>query len=434
MPFTNNTKMVEVVMSESDALTANPIDVAQGKAFIGSTKAMLYGTMPVDSIHGDITLLAGESHNVPFGKTPVSYNVVAKGLETQTPGTAVASDILNTKTAWINGVKVTGSMPNIGKQTAALLAGESATISKGYHNGTGKITARNLADQTHGNATSSDLLTGKNAWANGSEVVGSMPNIGKQTATLDAGKSVTISKGYHDGTGKVTAKALSTQTSGTATNEDILSGKTAWVNGNKITGNIVNVPASTTVLPINGTYTIPKGNHSGNGLVTQNIPIYGAQTVASVSEPQVLNTSGYYMTGDITVAGIVALNYQRSSTAVIDSNGNEVSHRVLTVANNKANIVLSVDNWHDNATLNVYHLTFDSCKDINGNNVNLDTEIMIDWTNQTKKTLKFGVVEISIELQTGTYAHLITISNINSATVTVTNPFMARTFGDNHDV
>lgn len=433
MPFTNNTKMVEVVMSESDALTANPIDVAQGKAFIGSTKALLYGTMPVDSIHGDVTLLAGESHNVPFGKTPVSYNVVAKGLDTQTLGTATNGDILDGKTAWINGEKITGSMSNVGKEDATLLAGESHTITEGYHDGTGVITARNLADQTYGNATSENLLSGKNAWVNGLEIIGAMPNIGKDSTSLLAGEAHIIPEGYHNGTGIISAYSLSSQTEGTATNEDILAGKTAWVNGNKITGNIINVPPSTTVLPINGTYTIPKGNHSGNGLITQNIPTYGAQTVASASEPQILNTSGYYMTGDITVAGITALNFQRSSTAVIDSNGNEISHRELDVDNNEAEMVLYVDNWHDNATLNIYHITFDSCVDINGNNVDLDVEIMIDWTNQTKKTLKFGTVEISIELQSDTYAHLITISNITSATVTVTNPFMARTFGDSHD-
>ena len=434
MPFTDSTKMVDVIMSNSDLLSANPIDVVQGKGFIGSTKKMVYGTMPVDSIHGDITLLAGESYNVPFGKVPVSYNVIAEALSTQTSATAINTDILDGKTAWVNGVKLTGVMTNVGKEDATLLAGESHTITKGYHNGTGVITARSLADQTFGNATTNDILIGKNAWVNGSQVVGSMTNNGKEDDTLNAGESHTISKGYHNGTGIIKAASLSSQTPANATVDDIIAGKTAWVNGHKITGNIVNIPPSTTVLPINGTYTIPKGNHSGNGIVTQNIPTYEGQTVASVSEPQILNTSGCYMTGNITVAGITALNFQRSNSAVKDSNNNDISHRVLTVTNNKAQVVLSVDNWHDNATLNIYRITFDSCVDINGNNVNLDVEIMIDWTNQTKKILKFGTVEISIELQSNTYAHLFTISNIISATITIINPFMARTFGDSHDI
>jgi hypothetical protein len=256
---------------------------------------------------------------------------------------------------------------------------------------------------------------------------------GEPPIELRNGDLWNIPSGYYNGLSKIHVPELSEVTPGNAIKSDILSGKTAWVNGNKITGNIVNVPAGTTVLPINGTYTIPKGNHSGNGMVTQNIPTYAGQTVASVSEPQTLNTSGCYMTGDITVAGITALNFQRSNSAVKDSNNTDVSHRVLTVSNNEAQVVLSVDNWHDNATLNIYRITFDSCVDINGNSVNLDVEIMIDWTNQTKKTLKFGAVEISIELQSGTYAHLFTISNITSATITIINPFMARTFGDSHD-
>lgn len=66
------------------------------------------------------------------------------------------------------------------------------------------------------------------------------PDNGAVTATLNCGKSYTIPKGYHDGTGKVTANSLASQTAATATAAQILKGKTAYVSGKKVTGNMAN--------------------------------------------------------------------------------------------------------------------------------------------------------------------------------------------------
>lgn len=54
--------------------------------------------------------------------------------------TAVAAEILATKTAYVNGSKVTGSMPNRGAVTGAIntKAGQY-TIPQGYHDGSGKV-------------------------------------------------------------------------------------------------------------------------------------------------------------------------------------------------------------------------------------------------------------------------------------------------------
>lgn len=54
--------------------------------------------------------------------------------------TATASEILATKTAYVAGSKVTGSMPNIGKQTGTISTkAGSVTISQGYHDGSGSV-------------------------------------------------------------------------------------------------------------------------------------------------------------------------------------------------------------------------------------------------------------------------------------------------------
>lgn len=86
-------------------------------------------------------------------------------------------------------------------------------------------------------ATAADILNGKTAVINGEIVTGTMTNRGNVSATLNAGGSYTIPVGYHAGGGTVRVNSLASQTAGTATAADIISGKTAWVNGVLLTGN-----------------------------------------------------------------------------------------------------------------------------------------------------------------------------------------------------
>lgn len=55
--------------------------------------------------------------------------------------TAAQSEILNTKTAYIRGAKVTGNMPNRGKATGTISTKTGKyTIQQGYHDGSGSVT------------------------------------------------------------------------------------------------------------------------------------------------------------------------------------------------------------------------------------------------------------------------------------------------------
>ncbi len=96
-------------------------------------------------------------------------------------------------------------------------------------------------DTKKGTATASQVLTGY-TFTNASSVgaSGTMANNGAISQTLNAGGSYTIPSGYHNGSGKVIANSLSSQTSGTASASQILSGATAWVNGSKVTGTMTN--------------------------------------------------------------------------------------------------------------------------------------------------------------------------------------------------
>lgn len=139
-----------------------------------------------------------------------------------------------------------------------------------------------------------DVLLGKQFYlANNSPVTGTMPNCGAVSAELNAGESFDIPYGYHDGEGKISSKSLESQTQGTATENSILSGETAWVNGQQITGNVtpgsLASDATATANTILSSYTA----YVGSGKITGTIPTNNDESVtisgASISVP-----AGYY--------------------------------------------------------------------------------------------------------------------------------------------
>ena len=150
--------------------------------------------------------------------------------------TAGAADTLTGKViVTADGKVATGTMPNNGAVSKALDAGTpSYTIPKGYHSGTGKVSvtvetktvtptkaAQDIvpstgkvltkvsvaaipdafADTSGADALAANILDGKTAFVNGVKVTGSMPDNGSATATMDGltTTSVTIPAGYTSG-------------------------------------------------------------------------------------------------------------------------------------------------------------------------------------------------------------------------------------------
>ena len=160
-----------------------------------------------------------------------------------------------------------------------------------------------------GDAAVGNVLAGKTFYSNDAKTkrTGTMVNQGAKTAALNCGGSYAIPAGYHNGSGKVTANSLSSQTSATAAAGDILTGKTAFVNGNKLTGNIGSM---------------------------------GAQTITPSTAQQTISCSGKYMTGNIVVkamaaktkSGQYASSGSASFTDVWHSN-NSVSLPKITITN-----------------------------------------------------------------------------------------------------
>ena len=269
---------------------------------------------------------------------------------------------------------------NNGAVSAQVKEGESYTIPKGYHNGSGTVSGvtgggsyalqeksitptkqqqsvtpdagyyglsgvvvgaipSNFNDTSPVTAGAADVLANKVIVnADGETVAGTMTNNGAVSKTLDTTTtSYTVPKGYHSGAGTVkisletksatpttssqtikpsTGKVLSQvtvaaipanyvdTTDADAVAADILDGKFAYVDGEKVEGTMVNNGAvSKSLTPSATSYTVPAGYHDGTGKVS--ITIEEKSATPTKSAQTITPTSGKVLS-KVTVAAIPA--------------------------------------------------------------------------------------------------------------------------------
>lgn len=95
-----------------DVITAGAEDVLAGKVIVDKNGEPLTGTMADQGNWNFSELVAGSAVTVPGGKHGGGGKVTAKSLASQTPGTSAAGHILAGRTAWVNGSKITGTIPS----------------------------------------------------------------------------------------------------------------------------------------------------------------------------------------------------------------------------------------------------------------------------------------------------------------------------------
>ena len=308
-------------------VTTTADEVLSGEMFINDLGQAEAGTMP-NNVAEQKTLTPGNSYTIAKGYHDGTGIVTAPALKDLTFGTADDYEILAGETAYVNGVEVTGTMPNNTAEQKTLQPGESTTIALGYHDGTGTVSVPTLATLTPGTAEAKEILTGETAYVNGNKVTGTMPNNGNINVTLNAGESTTIAKGYHNGSGTVKVNSLASMTPGTADATEILSGETAYVNGTKVTGTMPNNTAEQKTLNPGETYSIAKGYHDGTG----NVSVSSLETLTSgtADASSILAGKTAYVNGE-EITGTMGSNTIYMGSTVPTNDAGEVGDIFLLI-------------------------------------------------------------------------------------------------------
>lgn len=105
-----------------------------------TNKVIYGGNVLIDLTVDDVTardVLVGKKFHLPSGASGVGTSTFDADTS---DATAVAAEILLGKTAYKNGNKLTGTMPNNGavSGTVSTVAGQY-TVPRGYHDGSGKV-------------------------------------------------------------------------------------------------------------------------------------------------------------------------------------------------------------------------------------------------------------------------------------------------------
>lgn len=236
------------------------------------------------------TLGAGEAVTINKGYVKNPITITASGLGGQTDGTATPEEILAGETAWVNGSKVTGSMPNHGGETVVVSLSEGASALTGSVELDGYYNGNATASVNYGTITSGSAnITSQNISYNAS--AGNFTVTGEATIsapTVATNGYVSSSKGTKN-TNKATLNTtmdkveLATSIVGTGTFTPVIS-RVAKGTGDNWTDAASG--AATTTKPSTGVY----------------VKVNSAKTTGTVSATPEVATAGYGTTEDFDTA------------------------------------------------------------------------------------------------------------------------------------
>lgn len=253
------------------------------------------------------------ANDILEGKTAYSDGQKITGVLVPSTGpdtsdaTATAGDIVSGKTAYAKGSKLTGTNTN-DADTTAVTSGEEDLeegVSELAENALYfQYTYTSAPDTTDATAKSNDILSGKTAYARRVKLTGTC-TYDADTSDADAtaddirnGKTA-----YVDGvklTGTLTPSSGVDPSDATATAADILTGHTAYIATGKVNGSMENRGALTVNAEVNGQYSHQAGYYSG---ITVNGPTLDGNAVISkvVDGYTFYSDSGTKLTGTMPI-------------------------------------------------------------------------------------------------------------------------------------
>lgn len=266
--------------------------------------------------------------------------------------TATAADIVSSKTAYVKGVQITGTLNN------ASLSSSSTSMPAGVYTATtlnsvdSDLTPINIAsgvnifgvvgtfttNTSSGNASAQHILSGLTAWVNGAKLTGTLANqvLSSANAILAAGNysagnlssidTDLIATNLASGVnvfGVVGIAPVVNTASATAAASDILSLKTAFVKGSQVTGNL----STQTFTNINS--NMAAGYYATTNLTTVEANLIAANLKSGANVFGVLGTSTVLETSGANAQATDLLN---SKTAYVVGNliTGSISNKTLT--------------------------------------------------------------------------------------------------------
>lgn len=158
-----------------------------------------------------------------------------------------------------------------------------------------------------GTATKDNVLNGKTFYSDGEYLTGTMNDQKTQNVTIKAGEKKTFPVNVHFDSLTISGATLASQTVATAKAANILTGTTAWVNGVLVNGTMPNNGAISQTVGLGESYTIPAGYTSG-GTVSCNLTMT-ALTPGTATAADIMKDKTAWVNGKKVVGTLNTSSY-----------------------------------------------------------------------------------------------------------------------------
>ena len=277
----------------------------------------------------------------------VTVNVPAGGVDTS-DATATAEDIAKNKTAYINGGKVNGALPDYLSDEGATFAANYTQVSD-YNDSMFLCRGSNSGDKILRDGAYANVYTRKNVFGNAT------------AADVAEGKTFTSSAGLKvTGTAKARVPTLQSKTATPSTSQQIITPDSGYDGLSQITVEAMpDGSLSTPTISSSGLITAQVGTSgylaSGTS-VTKQLTTQAAKTVTPTTSEQTVVNSDVYTTGAVKVAAVP------SETKTITANGTYTPSSGKFFSLVTVNVPSSSGGGSSDNNCEAYHITSASAK------------------------------------------------------------------------